>query len=313
VKESEDGWQAALPLFVRTDRASETVRMFCLEVLKEAVDRRSQNPGDESIGYIKQLLLEYVKSTYGPGATAAVDGAHIQNKLCQVITLVFVATYLTSWQTFFDDMMALGKTSAGGAWDNLAGVEFFLRVSQNVHDEVADVLIPRTPQEGQRNVMIKDGVRSRDMQTLVSSWQAIMEQWKGKNNQLVEMGLAIIGRWVSWIDISLVVNDLMLNQLFQFMEFGGKVRDAAIGALTEIVGKKMKPSDKLDLITFLNVGQIANQIINSPALQDQKSEDYDTDLAEGAAKLVNAALMDIVLIQGKVRIAPQTPLEIMLI
>ncbi|KAF8531197.1 armadillo-type protein [Trichophaea hybrida] len=298
VKDSEDGWQAALPLFVRTSRASETVRMFCLEILKDAVDRRSQHPEDESLQYIKQLLLEYVQVTYGPGSTIS-DSSFIQNKLCQVITLLFVATYTTTWQTFFDDLMALGRSSPGGVWDNLPGVEFFMRVSLNVHDEVADVLIPRTPQEGQRNVLIKDGVRNRDMRKLVTAWQEIMEEWKGKNNQVVEMGLGTIGRWVSWIDISLVVNELMLNQLFQFMDFGGKVRDAAIGALTEIVGKKMKGPDKMDLITFLNVGQIAEQIVHSAALQDQKTEDYDTDLAEGTAKLVNAATMDIVLILSK--------------
>lgn len=299
VKDSEDGWQAALPLFIRTSRASETVRMFCLEILKDAVDRRSQHPEDEPLRYIQQLLLEYVQATYGPGSSTS-DSSFIQNKLCQVITLLFIATYTTTWQTFFDDLMALGKSSPRGAWDNLSGVEFFMRVSLNVHDEVADVLIPRTPQEGQRNILIKDSVRNRDVRKLVTAWQEIMEEWKGKNNQVVEMGLGTIGRWVSWIDISLVVNELMLNQLFQFMDFGGKVRDAAIGALTEIVGKKMKGPDKMDLITFLNVGQIAEQIAHSAALQDQKADDYDTDLAEGTAKLVNVAAMDIVMILSKV-------------
>ena len=300
VKASEDGWQAALSLFIRTPRASETSCMYCLEILKEAIDRRSLHPEDESLQYIRQVIREYVVKSYGPGSTPT-DSAFIQNKLGQVMTMLFVATYMHNWQTFFDDLIALGKSSPGGGWNNLPGIQFFLRVCASVHDEVADVLIPRTPQEGQRNVIIKDCVRERDMRKLVSTWQAIMEEWKGKDdNSVVEMGLKIIGRWVSWIDISLVVNDLMLNQLFQFMDFGGKVRDAAIGALTEIVGKKMKAADKLDLITFLNVGQIAEQIAQSPALQDQKADDYDTDLAEGAAKLVNAAMLDIVTILGRV-------------
>lgn len=273
--------------------------MFCLEILKDAVDRRSQHPEDESLQYIKQLLVEYVRATYGPKTTNS-DSTHIQNKLCQVITLLFVALYTTSWQSFFDELMMLGKSSPDGSWDNLPGVQFFMRLSANVHDEVADVLIPRTPQEGQRNIMIKDTVRDRDMRKLVTAWQEIMEEWKNRENQVVEMGLKIIGRWVSWIDISLVVNELMMNQLFQFMGYGGKVRDAAIGALTEIVGKKMKGADKLELITFLNVGQIAQQITNSPALQDQKADDYDTDLAEGTAKLINTVTLDIVNILGKV-------------
>lgn len=273
--------------------------MFCLEILRDATGRHSQRSDNESIQYTRRVLWEYVRTEYGPASVMS-DSSFIQNKLCQVMTLLFVATYTTSWRTFFDDVMALGKSSPGGTWDHLPGVEFFMRVSLNVHDEVADVLIPRTPQEGQRNVLIKDCVRNRDMRKLVTGWQEIMEEWRGKNNQVVEMGLRIIGRWVSWIDISLVVNDLMLSQLYQFMDFGGKVRDAAISALTEIVGKKMKGPDKLDLITFLNVGQIAEQIANSAPMQDQKAEDYDTDLAEGAAKLVNATTMDIVIILSKV-------------
>lgn len=289
-----------MSLFIRTPRASETTCMYCLEILKEAIDRRSQRADDESILYIRRVIWEYVLKSYGPGPAPS-DSAFIQNKLGQVMTMLFIATYMHSWQTFFDDLIALGKSSPGAGWDNLPGIQFFLRVCASVHDEVADVLIPRTPQEGQRNVMIKDCVRERDMRNLVATWQEIMEEWKGKeDNSVVEMGLRIISRWVSWIDISLVVNDLMLSQLFQFMDFGGKVRDAAIGALTEIVSKKMKPADKLDLITFLNVGQIADQIAQSPALQDQKADDYDTDLAEGAAKLVNAAMMDIVAILGRV-------------
>jgi exportin-T len=273
--------------------------MYCLEVLTAAIERRSSHPEDESLQYIRQVILEYVRSNYGPGSTT-LDSVYVQNKLSHVITLLFVATYTKSWQSFFDDFIALGKSSPGGAWDHLPGVHLFLRVCASVHDEVADVLIPRTPEEGQRNVAIKDSVRERDMRKLVASWQEIMEEWKGRESSVVEMGLKIIGRWVSWIDISLVVNELMLNQLFQFMDFGGKVRDAAIGALTEIVGKKMKPADKLDLITFLNVGQIAQQIAGSVALQDQKADDYDSDLAEGTAKLVNAAVLDVVLIMGRV-------------
>jgi len=237
---------------------------------------------------------------YGPGSTPP-DSVFIQNKLGQVMTMLFVTTYMHDWPTFFDELIALCKSPSGSGWDNLAGIQFFLRVCANVHDEIADVLIPRTPQEGRRNVMIKDYIRERDVQKLVVTWQEIMEEWKGReDNPVVEMGLRIIGRWISWIDISLVVNDLMLSQLFQFMDLGGRIRDAAIGALTEIVAKKMKPADKLDLIGFLNVGPIAVQIAQSPALQDQKADDYDTDLAEGAAKLVNAAMMDIVAILGRV-------------
>lgn len=294
VRASSDGWQPCLVLFVRDPQPSEYVRVVGLDIILAAINARINNPADESLQYIKQVLFDYVHKTYGPGASST-DSPAIQNKLSQAFTALFIATYVTSWQSFFDDLMALGKSN-GGAWDNVSGIEFFMRTSASIHDEVADTLTPRTQEESQRNIYIKDCVRERDMRKLVTSWQEILEEYKGKSDQVVEIGLRVIARWVSWIDISLVVNEVMMRQLFHFMDCGGKIRNAALTALTEIVGKKMKGPDKLDLISFLNVGEIVNQICQSAPLRDQNTMEYDTDLAEGTSKLVNTATMDIVMI-----------------
>ncbi|KAI5795627.1 armadillo-type protein [Geopyxis carbonaria] len=298
VRDSENGWQACLPLFTRMPPASETVRVVCLDILAASIDKRLRYTADESTQYIKQTIQEYVQATYTTGSGVS-DSAAIQNKLSQILTKLFLATYTTSWQSFFDDLMALGKSSPNSSWDNPEGILLFIRTCVSVHDEVADTLIPRTPEEGARNINIKDCIRDRDMNKLVTAWQQILTEWNGKQGPVVEMCLHVIARWVSWIDISLVVNDVMMRLLFQFMGSDGSVRDAALVALTEIVGKKMKGPDKLDLITFLNVGEIIGQIAQSPSLQNQESMDYDTDLAEGAAKLANTAALDIVLILSK--------------
>jgi exportin-T len=85
------------------------------------------------------------------------------------------------------------------------------------------------------------------------------------------MCLKVIGRWVNWIDISLVVNQSFLSILLQLIgrvtphNGEDRVRDAAIGCLTETVGKKMKPGDKMDMIEFLNLGDIVAQLVASPA------------------------------------------------
>jgi exportin-T len=106
---------------------------------------------------------------------------------------------------------------------------------------------------------------------------------------------------VSWIDISLIVNQDTLNLLFQLVgrtnstNGEDKVRDAAIDTFTEIVAKKMKASDKIGMIVFLNLGDVVSQLIASPALHDLRTtSSYDTDLAEAVAKLVNNVVFDIV-------------------
>lgn len=224
----------------------------------------------------------------------------LQNKLAQIITSLFVITYLESWSSFFDDIMGLARSTPGGPWDNLPAVAFFLKVSSSVHDEIADTLISRAPAELDRNVLLKDTIRARDVQKLVGAWQEVLEQMKGNNNQLAQLCLQVIGKWVSWIDISVVVNDTLLRLLFESMELGGEVRSAALVTLTEIIGKKMRGPDKLQLITFLNVPDIIARISQSPSLQNPDTMEYDEDLAELVAKLVNVVLTDVVIMMQKV-------------
>ena len=63
-----------------------------------------------------------------------------------------------------------------------------------------------------------------------------------------------------------------------------KARDAAIDTFTETVGKKMSAGDKIELIRYLNLGTIVEQLIASPALSELRTTpQYDTDLAETVA------------------------------
>ncbi|EEP77038.1 conserved hypothetical protein [Uncinocarpus reesii 1704] len=184
------------------------------------------------------------------------------------------------------------------------GVIFYLRVVNSIHDEIGDVLVSRSRAEQDRANALKDLIRERDVQKLVTSWQDILSQWQDRNDLITEMCLRAIGSWVSWINISLVVNQTMLDLLFRQLakakdvdlrQGGEKVRDAAIDVFTEIVGKKMKASDKVDMIVYLNLESIVAQLTTSPPLHEHRfTYKYDTDLAETVAKLVNITVIDIV-------------------
>ncbi|KAL7269928.1 pre-tRNA nuclear export protein [Rhizina undulata] len=302
VKESPDGWQVCLPLFVRSPQAGDIVRLFALEVTNTAIQHRYQHTDSHSLNYIKETLVEYMRNAYlkGSGMT---DSPAIQNKLTQTLTYLFVYLYTNSWPTFFDDILSLTATKSNDngqtTRDNLQGVVFFLRMVVSVHDEIADVQVPRSQEEQQRNGLIKDYARENAVRKLVVAWLEILDQWRGNNDEIVEMCLKVIGRWVSWIDISLVVNEVLMNLLFQFLAGEGRVRDAAITTLVEIVGKKMKAPDKLGLISFLRLGEVVGQLISSPGLQKQGQAGYDIELAEGTAKLVNGIGADLLMIMDR--------------
>ncbi|KAL5415284.1 pre-tRNA nuclear export protein [Paraphaeosphaeria minitans] len=298
-------WQAGLTLFTREPRAPEITRHTSLDLVNNAMQENRLD--DQSLSYIKDTLMNYIRQTYAAGSASA-DAGHIQNKLMQTITYLFVALYPSSWQSFFDDFRALAGDQATIGSVNYTLTLLYLRLLAQVHDEIADVLVARPEDEKKRNTELKDLIRQRDAQKISLSWQEILAKWRETDLGLIEMCLRTIGRWVSWIDISLVVNE---NMIMIFLQMAGqqgisspetpegRARDAAIDTFSEIVSKKMGPADKIQLIEFLNLGSVVGQLIGSPALADQSTPDYDNDLAETVAKLVNNIVFDIVKILEK--------------
>jgi exportin-T len=232
---------------------------------------------------------------YGGDAQEPVDPAHLQNKLTQTLTYLFVFLYKEGWESFIDDFLTLAQK------DNLPGVIMYLRILGSIHDEIADVMLSRQGNEAKRNNDLKDLVRERDMRKIAASWQDILARYSNQNDSVVESTLKIVGKWVSWIDIHLVINQDMLNLLLPLVgrskPAGGedKVRDVAVDTLTEVVAKKMKASDKIEMISFLNLREIVTQLLASAPLQEWKGTPrYDNDLAEAVAKLVNTIMTDVV-------------------
>ncbi|PGH09350.1 exportin-T [Blastomyces parvus] len=303
LRSDPSGWHVCLSIFTKSPRRSEVVRHSALEIVNSATQTGMVDM--QGLGYIKDTMMEYLRQAFGLGPDAQIDPASIQNKVAQTLTYLFSALYGNGWETFFDDLIRLTyKSPQSSSKDNSLGIIFYLRVINSIHSEIGDVLVSRSRVEQDKANLLKDLIRQRDVQKIVSSWQEILSQWQNGSDPIAEICLRAIGSWVSWIDISLIVNQSMLDLLFQQLarakdvnlpEGGEKVRDAAIDVFTEIVGKKMKPSDKIDMIVFLNLESIVAQLTASPPLHDHRfTSKYDTDLAETVAKLVNMTTVDIV-------------------
>ncbi|KAF2192772.1 Xpo1-domain-containing protein [Zopfia rhizophila CBS 207.26] len=306
-------WQACLSLFTRDPRPPEIVRHTSLDLVNNAVqEHRLDSP---SLAYIKDTLMGYIRQTYSPGTNAS-DTGHIQNKLMQTMTYLFTTLYPSTWQSFFDDFRAIAGDETAIGTVNTSGTILYLRMLGQVHDEIADVLVSRTSEEQKRNTELKDLVRVRDAQKISLSWQEILAKWRQTDLSIVEMCLKTVSRWVSWTDISLIVNEAMITTFLQMAgQQGisdpespeGKVRDSAIDAFSDIVGKKMKPAEKIELILFLNLANVVGQLIGSPALSDlRNTSEYDNDLAETVAKLVSNIVFDIVKILDNDSVDDQT-------
>ncbi|KAL7626019.1 pre-tRNA nuclear export protein [Parahypoxylon ruwenzoriense] len=299
LRSDPQAWHICANLFTRTPRTSEVVRLVSLEIVNNAIHIQSLDT--QSLISLRDALLDYVRLTYGSNQQAQTDSSSLQNKLTQALTTLFVSLYKQGWESFVDDFLALTTLPGSSQRDNPAGVILYLRILGSIHDEIADVMVVRQDNQVRSHTELKDLIRARDVGKIAQSWQDLLAQYGNQNDSIVEMTLKVLGKWVGWIDISLVINDGMLSLVLPLVgrsnDTGGedKVRDAAVDAFTEIVGKKMRPADKTEMIAFLNLRDIISQLITSPPLHEfQGTPRYDTDLAEAVAKLVNTVVADII-------------------
>ncbi|KAI9688287.1 MAG: pre-tRNA nuclear export protein, partial [Bogoriella megaspora] len=300
LREDPASWQVGLPLSLRTPRASEVVRHSSLELVINAI--QTHRLDSQSLNFIKDTVIKYLQDNYtGSNGNATGDTPPIRNKISQVVTFLFVSLYAQEWTGFFDDIIALTSKDGDEMGSHSVGTEFYLRVLEFVHEEVADLMISRSDDEQRRCNELKDLIRARDAVKIASSWQTILSKWRQLDRGVTKSCLRNVSGWVSWIDISLVVNDSIINPL---LEIAGQqestatvvgMRIAAIDTFSEIVAKKMRPPDKVQLISVLNVRMIIQQLVASSALRDFRwTPKYDVDLAESVAKLVNITVQDIV-------------------
>ncbi|KAI9736943.1 MAG: pre-tRNA nuclear export protein [Cirrosporium novae-zelandiae] len=304
LRSNPSAWQVCLSLFTRDPPLDDVVRHVGLELVNNTI--RSGYLDQQGLATVKENLWQYILNIYGPqGDKSKVDTPAMQNKLTQAMTFLFSVLYAAGWESFFSDFLGLTNIPKNGDMEGHApGVALYLRILNSVHEEIADQIILRSEEEKSKANELKDLVRVRDMRRIILSWQEILTQWRGKDYSIIEMCLRTIGRWVSWVDISLLVDQTFLSLLYdqvsrtQQQSLGQaeeKVRDATVDTFAEIVGKGMQPGDKIDLIVFLNLDQVISQLITSPALSELRfSSKYDTDFAETVAKLVNITSVDII-------------------
>jgi exportin-T len=314
LRQQPTAWQPCLSIFTQEPRQPEVVRIFCLDIVNNAI--QSGQVDHQNLKLVKEQILSYVQRTYAPSdAIASLDRPSLENKVAQTITYLFSAFYTNGWETCIDDLLAL-TDGPSGTRTNVKGVSFYLRVINSIHDEIGDTLLSRSRPEQDKANVLKDLIRERDVGKIATSWHDILSQYRASSDLVAELCLKAIGKWVSWIDISLIVNQSMLELLFQQLERAQQVnlaepaekaRDAAVDVFTETVSKKMQPSDKMSLVSFLNLNVVVSQLIACPPLNDSRgSSIYDVDLAETVAKLVNAVVVDLVRILETDNVDPAT-------
>lgn len=294
-------WRICLSLSVREPRCSEIVRHTSLDILNNVIG--SGRLDTQTLNVVRENLMTYARSTYGAmtASQSAVDTPNLQNKFAQTFTYLFTSVYPSEWLSFFQDVLALTASPGSTTRDNAAGTIFYLRILMQIHDEIADVFMSRSSDDRKKNNDLKDLIRERDAKTIAASWQEILSHYRGKDPKVIDLCLATIGRWVSWTDISIIITETLRDQLLELVLSpippNGPVvlRETALNTFKEVLHKKMGSDYKLELIHYLKIREVVAHLVVSPALADLRAtSQYDTDLAESVAQLVNQSVSDIV-------------------
>ncbi|KAL4210844.1 pre-tRNA nuclear export protein [Rhizopus azygosporus] len=273
IKNSPDGWQVCLELFMKEPKALPEARFFALQVLENTLQTRFDTLDSNAVDYIRRNMMEYLGREFVDNNSASNEESFIRNKVAQSLTLLFIHVYPTIWPTFFKDMMALAKAPTGGSHEKAA--DFFVRLCISIDEEIARLDIPRTRQEVIRNTNIKDTMRMGDVQLLASYWFELLQEFRSTNANIAQLVLKNIGSYIAWMDISLVVNDQVMSVLYELLG-DANLRIPACECLADVISKGMLPMDKLNMIQMLNIVDVLARLDLS-----------EPEFVEYVARLVN--------------------------
>ncbi|KAG0985485.1 hypothetical protein G6F29_003983 [Rhizopus arrhizus] len=257
IKNSPDGWQLCLELFMKEPKAVPEARFFALQVLENTLQNNFDSLDSNAVEYIRRNMMQYLGREFVDNIAASTEESFIRNKVAQSLTLLFVHVYPTIWPSFFKDMVSLAKAPNGGSHEKAA--DFFVRLCISIDEEIARLDIPRTRDEVIRNTNIKDTMRLGDVQLLASFWFELLQEFKTTNMGIAQLVLKNIGSYIAWMDISLVVNDQVMSVLYELLG-DANLRIPACECLADVISKGMLPLDKLNMIQMLNIVDILGRL-----------------------------------------------------
>jgi exportin-T len=110
------------------------------------------------------------------------------------------------------------------------------------------------------------------------------------------MAISVVGDYVSWLDISLMVTPETVPIFFALLQHQViGLRKASADALSEVVSKGMKPASKLELLQVLDLTTVVGALEAETRIKDSSGEqDIVVELRERLARLVNGITLELV-------------------
>ncbi|CAH0492567.1 unnamed protein product [Peronospora farinosa] len=272
VKIQVDGWQAELQLFKRSEH--EQVKFYALQALQEAL----VNGVDDSVAVaVRVELLAWLQSHVNYMESKA---PYLKTKLAVVITRLIKRDYPDRWPTAFMELLELLPQGA-------SIVEMYFRILLAINEEIVEFDAQRTQQEAAHNMKIKDAMREGSC--MRESFDAIARVLVNADasdvmRQLSASALETLKRYISWVDIGLVVNDTLWPLLIKLLRESETFRCQAANCVFEVIDKGMTPEKKLAMLQQL---QFLEMLAALPIREDD-------EFAEEIGEVINIVGLELV-------------------
>ena len=205
VEASPDAWQLCLARLESSAYAE--VRFWCLQTLNAL----ARGPGYAALAPPARAQIKRSLLGLGAAPPPAQLPPFLRNKLAQAVVAVAAREFPEEWPTFFQDL--LGTLASGPA-----AVDLFCRVLVAVDEDIISLDVPRSAEEARRSMHFKDAMRERALADVADAWAAVVRGCSAAAPEAAAAVLEAARRYVHWIDISLVANDVFVPLLFGVME-----------------------------------------------------------------------------------------------
>ncbi|KAJ0007649.1 hypothetical protein Pint_29138 [Pistacia integerrima] len=138
-------------------------------------------------------------------------------------------------------------------------IDMFCRVLNSLDDELISLDYLRTSEEIAVAGRVKDAMRQQCVEQIVRAWYEIVTMYRNSDFELCTSVLDCMRRYISWIDINLIVNDAFIPLLFELILGDGlseRFRGAAVRCVLAVVSKRMDPQSKLCLLQRLQISRV---------------------------------------------------------
>ncbi|CAO1622643.1 unnamed protein product [Sympodiomycopsis kandeliae] len=307
----------------------EQARLFGLNLVADFLEDNVSQSSDPagSVTYLQDSALSYIHAEFVAGSGER-GASYLKNKLAQVLTMLVMQSYsLPQQSTLLPTLISLIRTphasssgpsssSASSSSLNPITTDLVLRVLHDLSITLgSDVTLRsvRSKDRLQRDSVIRDEIRANHAVAVAENLWGIIEEGMSRLNnnanssndnphwslakaaEITEMATSVVGDYVSWIDISLVVTPHTVSLFYALLQHSSLgLRKAAADALLEVISKGMKSAGKLELLSVLDLTNVVGALEAETRTNGSQGQDHIVELREKLARLANGVTLELV-------------------